>query len=294
MKRFLLVLITLTVMTEPIAVPSAAAQAPRHAVAISPTPVLNTPDFAGTFSGAVKLDPCQGVRPVEFIALTGTLFTIQEELKKDGVRVLRVSTKDYPYARKTGLFVDARFLEPVTGPLQERPRYLPALPEIQKRLLSALGRPYVWGGNVKDGVPLLKRYYPQGDQLAGLDCSGLLYQATDGFTPRNTSALTSFGKPVAVAGLTAEAIAAKLKPLDLLVWKGHVMIVLDQDSIIESTMGCGGGKSGVTMTPIVEALQHLVKTRKPVDSFPQGGAGNRSFVVRRWIPAAAAAGDAAP
>lgn len=259
----------------------------RHAVAVSATPVLNTPAFAEMFSGRIELDPCRGVRPIEFVALPGTLFTIHEELQKDGVAVYRVTTNDYPYPAKKGLFIDARFVEPVTGAVQERPRRLPELAEIQERLLSALGRPYVWGGNVKEGVPLLSRYYPQGDPLAGVDCSGLLYQATDGFTRRNTSTLTSYGEPVPVAGLSVEKIARKLEPLDLLVWKGHVMIVLDSDSIIQSTMGCGGGKSGVTITPVREALRGLMKGRAPADTFPEGKAGAKSFVVRRWFPSAA-------
>jgi len=285
MKRSLLVLIALAVAANLLSRRHAAAQAaPRRVVAISFAPVLNTPDFAGTFSGKVKLDPCEGVRPIEFIALPGTLFTIQGELERDGVKVFRVTSNDYPFKSKTGLFVDARFVEPASGVIKERPRHLPEREEIQKRLLSALGKPYVWGGNIKDGVSLIGKYYPQGDPLAGVDCSGLLYEATDGFTTRNTSALTGFGKPVPVAGLSAEAIAAKLHPLDLLVWNGHVMIVLDQDFVIESRMGCDGKRSGVMITPKVELLKQIMKTRRPADSFPQGSAGAGSFVVRRWFP----------
>lgn len=286
MKRSLLVLIALAVAANVISRRHAAAQTPpRHAVAISFAPVLNTPDFAGTFSGDYELDPCEGVRPMEFIALPGTLFTIQGELVRDGVKVFRVTTNDYPFRTRKGLFVDARFVQLAAGPVQERPRHLPEKEEIQSRLLSALGKPYVWGGNVKGGVPLIRKYYPQGDPLAGVDCSGLLYEATDGFTTRNTSALIDFGAPVRVAGLAAEEVAAKLQPLDLLVWNGHVMIVLDQDSVIESRMGCGGKRSGVMLTPKLELLREIMKTRKPADSFPKGSAGAKSFVVRRWFPA---------
>jgi len=263
----------------------ALAKAPaRHAVAISPTPVLNTPDFKKVFGGKIKLDPCKGVRPIEFVALTGTLFTILEESIKDGVTVYRVASDDYPYLSQTKFFIDARFVEMVSGPLRERPRSLPAVVEIQRRLLAALGRPYVWGGNVKEGAPLLRSYYPDGDALAGADCSGLLYEATDGFTPRNTSALTGFGQAVAVAGLSAREIAGKLKPLDLLVWKGHVVMVLDADSVIESRMGCAG-RSGVMTTPLQQALRKLMKSRQPQDLIPEGSAGAESFVVRRWHPA---------
>ena len=284
MKRLFLTLAALTISLPTLHARAGSKPVPRHVVAISPTPVLNTPEFRKTFSGAVKLDPCKGVRPIEFVALTGTLFSVQEALEKDGVTVYRVLTSDYPYTPDSGLFVDARFVrEWVGGVVVERQRHLPETAEIQRRLLAAVGSPYVWGGNVKEGVPLLKTLYPRGDSLAGVDCSGLLYEATDGFTPRNSSALISFGEGVQVAGLSAGDIAKKLKPLDLLVLKGHVMMVLDADSVIESRMGCSG-RSGVMVTPIGDALRQLMKSREPVDSYPEGGAAEKSFVVRRWLP----------
>ncbi|WP_224984721.1 NlpC/P60 family protein [Geomonas agri] len=286
MKTLLLAVIALALVAIPISNRTASGASLRKVVAVSYAPVLNTPDFAGSFSGKVQLDPCRGVRPIEFVALPGTLFTVERGLEQNGVKILRVTSNDYPYHSKTGLFIDARFVEAAGADTKERRPHLPELAEIQKRLLAALGKPYVWGGNVKDGVPLLRKYYPQGDPLAGVDCSGLLYQATDGFTPRNTSTLIGYGEAVPVAGLTAELIAAKLKPLDLLVWNGHVMVVLDDDSIIESRMGCGGKPSGVMITPRLELVRQIMKTRKPADSFPKGSAGAKSFVVRRWFPVA--------
>lgn len=266
--------------------PGAANAPARYAVAITATPVLNTPAFGKLFGGTVTLDPCRQVRPIEFVALPGTLFRIEGEETDGGIDVYRVSSNDYPYRSKTGYYVDARFLKPVSaGARQERPRALPGLAEVQKRLLAALGKPYVWGGNVKDGAPLLRELYPQGDPLAGVDCSGLLYQATDGFTPRNTSTLTGFGTALPVAGLSAERIAQKLQPLDLIVWSGHVMIVLDRDSFIESVMGCEGGVSGVRLTPLRDGLRRLMKHRQPLDDYAKGakGAGGKGFVVRRWF-----------
>lgn len=257
---------------------------PRYAVATTATPVLNTPAFHRFFGGTIKLDPCQGVRPIEFVALAGTLFRIEGTVKDREVTIYRVTTNDYPYPSRTGYFVDARFLKEVAGAPQERPRTLPELAEVQKRLMGALGKPYVWGGNLQGGVPLLRELYPQADPLAGVDCSGLLYQATGGFTPRNTSALTSFGSAVPVAGLTAQQIARKLEPLDLIAWKGHVMVVLDRDSIIQSTMGCQGGINGVHVSPIEETLRALMARRKALDDYAQGKAGLRGFVVRRWFP----------
>jgi hypothetical protein len=265
-------------------IPLAAAASPappRFAVAEGPTPVLNTPSFATTFGGTLRLDPCRGVRPVEFVALPGTLFRIEGVLRDGGVTVYRVTSNDYPFPAQKGFFVDARFLKAVDPSHPERRPVLPGLAEVQRGLLASLGRPYVWGGNLNDGVPLLGELYPGSDTLAGVDCSGLLYQATDGYTPRNSAALTGFGAPVPVAGLSAESIAQRLQPLDLIVWKGHVMVVVDRERIIQSTMGCQGG-GGVVLSPLAETVRKLMKSRKPRDSYPAGAAGNQAFVVRRW------------
>jgi hypothetical protein len=256
---------------------------PRSAVAMGPTPVLNTPAFTEVFGGKLRLDPCKGVRPIEFIALPGTLFRIEGELEKDGVTVYRVASNDYPYPSKTGFFVDARLVKIVDAPVPERPRHLPSLAEVQQGLLASLGRPYVWGGNLRDGVPLLGKFYPQADSLAGVDCSGLLYEATNGYTPRNTLALTAYGAAVPIAGLSAGDIAQRLRPLDLIVWKGHVMVVLDRDRVIQSTMGCQG-KGGVHVSPLQGTLRQLMKSRRPLDHYPEGKNAAKAFVVRRWFP----------
>ena len=91
---------------------------------------------------------------------------------------------------------------------------------------------------------MLKHYTPaqildpvlqQKWQLKGVDCSGLLYWATNGATPRNTSALVNYGTGVMIMGLSIDQILTELKPLDLIVWSGHVLIVLPGERVIEST-----------------------------------------------------------
>jgi hypothetical protein len=119
--------------------------------------------------------------------------------------------------------------------------------------------------------------------LRGVDCSGLLYEAAGGFTPRNTSALVRFGKPVPVAGLTAAELARRLEPLDLIAWNGHVLIVLDRERLIESRPDCTGRAGGVRVRPLSVALEEIMKTRKPLDDMGDEKAGEgKGFVVRRW------------
>jgi hypothetical protein len=121
--------------------------------------------------------------------------------------------------------------------------------------------------------------------LRGLDCSGLLYQATDGYTPRNTSSLVDYGAGVSIAGLDEERIAGQLRPLDLIVWKGHVMIVFDRERIIESRLDCGGKKGGVAFRGLRETLRELLHGRSPLDTWVDTDEnGRKGFVVRRWYP----------
>jgi len=219
--------------------------------------------------------------------------TVEEETDSGGRKIARISTADYPSGKP--LYVDARLLEMHGERPPERERRLPATEEILRRLLAAQGSPYVWGGNVREGIPaLLKLSPPSGKigvegektwRLAGLDCSGLLYEATGGFTPRNTSELVTFGRGIPVAGITAEKIAGMLKPLDLIVWRGHVIVVLDRDRTIESRLACGeAGNGGVIVRPLAARLREVMKTRLPADDdrdpLPPG---KLKFVVRRWL-----------
>jgi cell wall-associated NlpC family hydrolase len=160
-------------------------------------------------------------------------------------------------------------------------------------LKASIGSPYVWGGNIQGGVAELIELFYGGEvqaearrqlTLAGLDCSGLLYHATGGWTPRNTSQLVSYGRGVQIAGKSAEAIAGLLEPLDLIAWNGHVMVVLDRNTVIESRLECEKqGKVGVLTTTLRLRLAEIMRTRRPADQWPAAGKQRDVFVVRRWI-----------
>ncbi|WP_305730926.1 glycoside hydrolase [Trichlorobacter ammonificans] len=247
--------------------PSAEA-ASAYGVVRQAVPVYRSAAAAG---GAVVADRCGQVRSLEFIALPGTPFRVMRDLGP----TVEVTTPAYTPPAGVRLFVRSAFLEFSASELPPRPAPRPDAAKITETLRSAVGLPYVWGGNLRQGVE---------GRYRGLDCSGLLYEATNGFTPRNTSDLVSFGEPVAVAGLTAEQIAARLRPLDLIVWNGHLIVVLDRDSAIESILRCGApGNGGVTITPLRQRLRHLLKQRSPADTWPPGGGTAQLFVVRRWF-----------
>jgi len=278
----------------------AQAPAPGYAVAVLPTPVLNTADFRGVFGGldgrALRLDKCGQVREMEFVALPGTPFRIEDTIKSADLTVYRVTTDDYLYPTATGYFIDSRFVRLSETPPPPRSRRLPSRQQVIDNLLAARGSRYVWGGNIRAGIPQLLTFYPPAAgaslsqalsdlwHLRGVDCSGLLYEATDGFTPRNTSSLVSYGEAVQVRGLTAEEIIRRLEPLDLIAWPGHVMIVIDRGHIIESRLDCGGKGGGVKVCPLRNAIVELIKNRVPLNSYSHICIGVKGFVVRRWYP----------
>lgn len=287
-------LLTLGVASNSFALP----KVQRYAVAEMPTPVLNTPDFQGVFGGprgtTLKADSCGQLPALEFVALPKTVFTVIDVIKRSGQTIYRVTTEDYPYPEPKGYYLDSRFVRLKAVKPPPRPRELPPREKIIEQLLAAQGVPYVWGGNVTGGIPQMLLFYPPAVQLksqelmhrwlmSGVDCSGLLYQATGGFTPRNTSSLLTFGQPLRIAGLGVDEIIAKVQPLDLIVWKGHVMIILDQERVIESRPDCHGKKDGVRLIALQDVLTDILAKRLPVDEHCAVMEQERkSFVIRRW------------
>lgn len=264
-------------------------------VARQNTPVLNSADFAGVFGGkdgrVLKSDRCGQVRELEFIALPGTVFKVLDEQKRGPAKICRVETDEYQAPPGVRLYVDCGTLKLGSHAPPPRAKSLPARERVAANLKDSLGSAYVWGGNLQSGMPELSRWFTgtldqadaAGFTLAGLDCSGLLYQATGGWTPRNTSQLVAYGNPVAVAGRQAGQIMSLLEPLDLIVWNGHVVIVLDRETAIESRLECGKpGQGGVAVTPLERRLREIMRSRRPVDTWPAGSRSKDIFVVRRW------------
>lgn len=262
----------------------------KYAIAKQYTPVLNTNNFSNVFGGkngnTIKLDNQGLIREMEFIALPKTVFAIRQILPQKGFEILEITTNDYPYNNKK-LYIDSRFVEIVTEKPKERISNLPNKQTILNNMAKIVGYPYMWGGNVPDGVADLLNYYKPSTNtslstkdlwiLKGVDCSGLIYQATNGYTPRNTSSLINYGKPVdAIENLKAEEIAKLVQPLDLIVWAGHVVIVLDKNTTIESTP-----QGGVIKTNLLKRLQSIIKDKKPVNSW--SNTKEKKFVIRRWF-----------
>ncbi len=259
----------------------------RYVKAIMPAPVLNTVDFRSVFGGEsgteVKRDNQGLIRELEFIALPNTLFKINAEYTDGETLIYEVTTKDYPYT-STQLFIDSRFVMDAEN-ASDRSEALPTKEEIISRMEKVDGYQYMWGGNFADGIKQLVEYYAPSSEISaplksqwcleGVDCSGLLYQATNGNTPRNTSSLVYYGEAVDVEAKTPEEIAASLEPLDLIVWKGHVIIVIDKNTVIESS-----NPEGVHKTNLIDRLYSVMNDRTGVNDYDSYN--GKRFVIRRW------------
>lgn len=248
----------------------------------SPAPILNTPDFAFAFGGndgnSIPLNEKGQPHFFEFVALKGTVFEVIEKCSKF---IVRVSTPKYP---GKNLFLDLRFCQSVQSqisPLLSRDKIL-------DRMKKLLGTSYVWGGNWSRGVPDLLLLYPPKGKIElkikklwtfnGVDCSGLLYEAAKGTTPRNTSQLIHFGKGLKIGKMSFCKILTLLEPLDMIIYHRHVLFVLTDETTIESRY-----PFGVIQRNLRDRLLEIYQEKKAVDEWDFSLDQESQFLIRRFI-----------
>lgn len=251
---------------------------------------METPDFNAVFGGSdgnsLPFDDQKLLRQIATIAFPGTKFELIEHIS---TYIYHVRSQEYPHPL-AHFYADIRFLEEVEESSPERQKTLAPGHILLEQLEHLLGTAYVWGGNWHHGIPEMTHYYPpqidfgrldrhtqQTWLLQGVDCSGLLFEVTSGITPRCTAALVDYGHPVPIQGKSQKEIEDSLEPLDLIVWKGHVLVVIEGKKVIESRSG-----KGVIKTMLKECLDEILSTRTPVDDWSSNEDFEKRFVVRRW------------
>ncbi len=215
------------------------------AIVVRNAPLFNRKEIKNIF---LNFDKVHLIREIETILFPKSVLTI---IKKEG-SILEISTEEYPSVKQ--LYIDQRFVNECNEMPEERKKEMPGKNTMIQRLLNFPKLPYIWGGNVPEGVPdLLTLYPPQNElspfdytywQLKGVDCSGLLYYITNGCTPRNTSQIYSTYPQV-----------NSLKPLDVIVYPGHSLIVLPNNKVIESRQYDGIVISNLTTR--LKEIEHL-------------------------------------
>lgn len=237
---------------------------------VSPSPVLNTPNFGRVFdrtSGKVLTDEKGHIRALEWIALEGELFYVQKQMSEF---IFEVFHKDYPVLP---IYIDIRFFR--KGIKRKSVEKVIDPEKTIEKMLALQGSKYLWGGNWSSGTNEMIYLYLNSStssisdrdlwQLKGVDCSGLLYETTNGKTPRNTSQLIHFGVEIANQDHSLRYLQKNLKPLDMIIYPGHVIFLIDKNHCIESCES-----KGVVKTDLQEVIDLL--KQKP---------SSLSFSIRR-------------
>lgn len=242
------------------------------------TPVFNIPDIYKVLKeidSTVKTDKKGLIPEISFIASPGKKFEIIEEIEQKDYTILKVKPAD----SEEIYYIDSRFIEQTDEKQSQQEKLSKA--EIIRNLKAMEGYPYEYGGSIANGVYKFESMYgikglQEKWKPKGLDCSGLIYQATNGLIPRSSNEIVEFGDGLDIEGKNLGEIIEMLEPLDIIGYPGHVFIVIDKINIIESSP-----KKGVRILPIESRIKTLMKDRRPVNDI-KGQDKNKIFVVRRW------------
>jgi len=269
---------------------------------LMPTPVYSLirdePDinYIMWWEGTTGLhfDKTNLIRELLVVYPQDTALTLIKKITKGKYTYYQVRTPEFDGEKdeKYDYYVDSRFIEVSKEKPKDRIPKLPSREQVLKNMYNALGSAYVRGWTWYQGIPQMTSYFPSSYEmnkkilaqktLKGVDCSWLLYQATDGYTPRNTWWLLWYWRAVEVEGKSVDEIVKQLKPLDLIVRAGHVVIVYDQNRVIESRW-FNNFQWGVMLTNTKERLKEIMETRSPVNNWTASKlASSAKFVVRRW------------
>ena len=270
-------------------------------IALTATPVFQLPRDNPDINEIVwwpwtqwpKFDWSNLIRELIVVYPKWTVFSLVKKRMKWKNTYYEVRTNEFDAKNNPthSFYIDSRFVDvSKTHPKDLIPK-LPSSEQILLNMHNALWSSYIWGWTRYKGVPELNNYFPSDVQLSdgqlkqktlrGVDCSWLLYQSTNGYTPRNSHWLLTYWNAVEIEWNTVDQIIKKLRPLDLIVWAGHVIIVYDANNVIESRW-YPWFKWGVMMTKTKTRLQEIMETRQPVNNWSESKKPNaEKFVVRR-------------
>ncbi|MFZ4773275.1 MAG: hypothetical protein ACOYK9_04715 [Chlamydiia bacterium] len=217
-----------------------------------PIPLYNTPHIHSLYNSLPKKNGRGLLIGIEMVLLEGSKIEILEEL--DG-GVFRVKTPHYIV--EYPVYIDARH---VSGAAAPKSFILPSYNQALEKLVAIEeGTRYIYGANHSQGLPYLFDHFPPSIDLSeeekkdwilqGLDCSGLFFEICNGATVRNCSMLPQIGETL------LDPKVENLRPLDLILTPGHVVIVESSRQVIESAYRFNGVKRGPLTSEILEGCR---------------------------------------
>ncbi len=242
------------------------------------------------------LDSANTIDQLSIVLPVGTPVTLIDKVEKWEFTYYEVRTRDFDvwYWNNDAYFLDSRFVEKKESKPAEVIYKLPDMSSIFKTLLAAVDSQYIWWGSYYQWIPEINELYPtpsgvelstweqQYKILQWTDCSWLLWQATNWYTPRTTRTLLTFWDSVAISWDSVDQITKKVKPLDLIVWAWHVIIILSDEYAIESIWK-ENFEWGVEIVSLKERLEDIFTRREPVDEWSESSLPDKKkFVIRRW------------
>ena len=274
-----------------------------YATTLLPTPlyVLNRKNVDinfimwGEWTTGILFDSANTIDQLGIVIPKWSPVTLIDKIQTWNFTYYEVRTRDFDwwYKQDEAFYLDSRFIEKKDKKPNEVIHKLPDISTIYKNLLSAVDSHYIWWGSYYQWIPEINDFYPtpstveltKDEQeyklLKGVDCSWLLWQATNGYTPRNTSWLLTFWESVNITWNTISQIISKVKPLDLIVRQWHVIIILSNEYAIESIWK-ENFEWGVEIVKLEERLQDIFTRRQPVNEWNESTLPNKEkFVIRR-------------
>lgn len=271
-------------------------------------PVFNAPDLDIYYGqrivesekkySSLKLDEWGQIDEVACHVFPREILSVKERIYNEvlGRDVYRVIGDNQFYqSEKTSYYVDSVFFELDDGenlgrfPLLSKEEVLANLQGFASSNAS-----YIWGGMNSGGCPMIldKYVFDFATDLemkkaigAGFDCSGLIYSAhRNPSAPRNTSQMVVAGSSIDIEGRSFDEILSMIQPLDIIVWRGHVLIFLKDDGTCVDSRWDGPDLSGgVRISSFDQVVSYLNSLgRFPVNEFDASNL-KTGFVIKRDV-----------
>lgn len=262
-------------------------------------PILYTYKFSDTFYWTWAwpvLDEYEQIDPVQSVLFSWTTVIIEDELIDRDNIIYKIQLNEIPWYFDS--YIDSRFLEIYDKQPTERNIIKPSKEDIINNLKLQVWHQYIRWGVMPNWVQELAQYYNPTTNLPyyienklilkWFDCSGLLHYATNWFTPRNTWWLIYYWSWLHISWLNSDEIIDKLEPLDIIVWRWHVMIILDKEDLIESRLDYNAEDTWfdwwVRIRKIKPILDDLVLNKIWVDNYDDKvPEWKKKFTIRRWF-----------